>query len=61
MSRFRDAFLGRDKGRASTVGSALNNYGQLELLGTFTPTEPPAAEQPAQLQQELPWELRNAD
>lgn len=61
MTRFRDAFLGRDKGRASTVGSALNNHGQLELLGTVTPTEPRAATQPELLQQELPWELRDAN
>jgi hypothetical protein len=67
MSRFRDAFYGRDRDVESTTASTLSNIGQIEIFGTvidkpifetsqrqeFTPDDLLPAEQP--------WELREGD
>ena len=64
MSRFRDAFYGRDSETESTTASALSNIGQIEIFGAvvekpiFESSQRQEYEPDDLLPAEKPWELR---
>jgi len=64
MSRFRDAFYGRDSETESTTASALSNIGQIEIFGAvvekpiFESSQRQEFDRVDLLPAEQPWELR---
>jgi hypothetical protein len=65
MSRFRDAFYGRDKDAEDTSASVLSNIGQIEIFGAviekpiFESSQRQEYEPHDLLPAEVPWELRD--
>jgi hypothetical protein len=64
MSRFRDAFYGRNRDAEGTSASVLSNIGQIEIFGAvvekpvFESSQRQEHERDDLLPAEKPWELR---